>query len=156
MIKVKPHSCVQQLVVSDLVGTSYDRRAQLSCDMRPHKQLDLIQLAIPHTHVVFLLYLLHVILLYSFETRLFPYKFKLSLCESTVQYLWTSLYHMLVQHAQLLFLLQLSPVLIIFSVNWKTTFNSVWNSCLYQIDMRPHKQWDLTQLADSHTSVVVI
>ena len=40
MIKVKPHSCVEQLVVSDLVvsGASYHTRAQLECDIRPHKQ----------------------------------------------------------------------------------------------------------------------
>ena len=40
MIKVKPQSCVQQLIVSDLVvsGSSYHTRAALSCDMRPHKQ----------------------------------------------------------------------------------------------------------------------
>ena len=33
---------------------SYHTRAALSCDMRPHK-LNLIQLAVPNTHVVFLL-----------------------------------------------------------------------------------------------------
>ena len=40
MIKVKPHSCVEQLIVSDLVvcGFSYHTRAALSCDMKPHKQ----------------------------------------------------------------------------------------------------------------------
>ena len=41
MIKVKPHLCVEQLIVSDLVvcGASYQTRAALSCDMRPHKQM---------------------------------------------------------------------------------------------------------------------
>ena len=40
MIKVKPHSCGEQLIVSDLIvcGTSYHTRAVLSCDIRPHKQ----------------------------------------------------------------------------------------------------------------------
>ena len=40
MIKVKPQSCLQQLIVSDFVvcGGSYHTRAQLKCDMRPHKQ----------------------------------------------------------------------------------------------------------------------
>ena len=40
MIKVKPHLCVEQLLVSDLVvyGASYHTRAVLSCDIRPHKQ----------------------------------------------------------------------------------------------------------------------
>ena len=40
MITVKPHLCVEQLIVSDLVvcGASYHTRAALSCDMRPHKQ----------------------------------------------------------------------------------------------------------------------
>ena len=39
-MKVKPHSCVEQLIVSDLVvcGASYHARAALSYDMRPHKQ----------------------------------------------------------------------------------------------------------------------
>ena len=38
-------------------GDSYHTQAALSCNLRPHKQQDLIQLAVPHTHVVFLLYL---------------------------------------------------------------------------------------------------
>ena len=40
MIKVKLHSCVQELIVSDLIicWTSYHTRAALSCDMMPHKQ----------------------------------------------------------------------------------------------------------------------
>ena len=40
MVKVKPHSCVEQLIVSDLVvsGASYHIRAALSCDMMSHKQ----------------------------------------------------------------------------------------------------------------------
>ena len=40
MIKVKPHACVEQLIVSDLVvcGASYHTRAAPSYDMRPHKQ----------------------------------------------------------------------------------------------------------------------
>ena len=40
MIKVKPHLCVEQLIVSDLVvcGASYHTRAVLSCDMGAHKQ----------------------------------------------------------------------------------------------------------------------
>ena len=48
MIKVKPHSCVQKLLVSDLVvcGISYHTRAHLECDMRHHKQRDLIQVAV--------------------------------------------------------------------------------------------------------------
>ena len=33
-------------------GPSYHTRAQLECDMRPHKQRDLIQLAVPHMNVV--------------------------------------------------------------------------------------------------------
>ena len=33
-------------------GVSYHMRAQLECDMRPHKQRDLIQLAVAHTSVV--------------------------------------------------------------------------------------------------------
>ena len=56
MIKVKSHSCVDHLIVSDLVcGVSYHTRAVLLHGMRCHK-LDLIQLAVPHTHMVFLLY----------------------------------------------------------------------------------------------------
>ena len=40
MIKVKQHSCVEQLIVSDLFvcGASYHTQAALSCDMRAHKQ----------------------------------------------------------------------------------------------------------------------
>ena len=36
----KPHLCVEQLIVSDLIvcGASYNTWAALSCDMRPHKQ----------------------------------------------------------------------------------------------------------------------
>ena len=54
MIKVKPHSYVQQLIVSDLVvcGASYHMSP-------PTNKLDLIQVAVPHTHVVFLLYIDH-------------------------------------------------------------------------------------------------
>ena len=57
MKKEKQHSGVQQLIVSDVVvcGASYHTRAALSYDMRPHKQRDLIQLAVPHMSVVFLL-----------------------------------------------------------------------------------------------------
>ena len=47
----------KQLIVSDLVcGTSYHTQAALSCDMSPTNKLDLIQVAVPHTHVDFLLY----------------------------------------------------------------------------------------------------
>ena len=37
---VKPHSCVELLIVSDLIvcGVSYHTRAALLCDMRLHKQ----------------------------------------------------------------------------------------------------------------------
>ena len=40
MINVKPHSCVEQPIVSDLIvsGDSYHTRNALSYDMRPHKQ----------------------------------------------------------------------------------------------------------------------
>ena len=40
MIKVKPHSCVEQLIVSNLIpcGASNHTKAALSCDMRPHKE----------------------------------------------------------------------------------------------------------------------
>ena len=39
MITIKPHSCVEQLTVSDLIcWVSYHIRATLSCDMRPHKE----------------------------------------------------------------------------------------------------------------------
>ena len=50
---------MELLIVSDLVvcGASYHTGVVPLFDMRPHK-LDQIQLAVPHTDVVFLLYLL--------------------------------------------------------------------------------------------------
>ena len=57
MIKVKPHSCVEQLIVSDLIvcGDSYLTRAALLCDMKPYEQTqsDTISCS-THTHVAFL------------------------------------------------------------------------------------------------------
>ena len=61
MIPVKPHSCVEQLIISDLilfVGSC------ITLELRSHvigvttHELDLIQLAVPYTHIVFLLYYL--------------------------------------------------------------------------------------------------
>ena len=44
-----------QLNVLDCVcGDSYHMRVQHKCDIRPHKQWDLIWLTVPHTHVVLL------------------------------------------------------------------------------------------------------
>ena len=56
MINVKPHSCVEQQIVSDLIvcGASYHTRAVLLCG--PTNKLDLIHFPVPLTHVVFLLY----------------------------------------------------------------------------------------------------
>ena len=47
----KPNSCVEQRIVSDSVCLC----GLLSSDMRPHKQLELIQLAVPYTSVDLLL-----------------------------------------------------------------------------------------------------
>ena len=40
MLKVKPHSCVEQLIISDFIvyGASYHTQGVLLCNMSPHKQ----------------------------------------------------------------------------------------------------------------------
>ena len=76
----KPREYVEQLLVSDRVylwglishkssylyqiefvsGASYHMRAQLECDIRPHKQRDLIQVAVAHMSVVLLYHSLNI------------------------------------------------------------------------------------------------
>ena len=41
-------------------GGSYHTRVQLECDMRTHKQQDLIQLAVPHMSVVLRLSFIYI------------------------------------------------------------------------------------------------